>query len=132
PEKKLPAAAIADLAEWIKRGAPWPAEAKTTSNLRSGPITKEERQFWSFQQPKEASLMEVKDASRISTPIDHFVVAAWEKNGLTPSPPADKRTLLRRTAFDLTGLPPEIEAVNAFVADESPDSFARVIDRLLA
>jgi len=132
PEKKLPQPAIADLAEWIKRGAPWPAEAKTTAAVRSGPITKEERQFWSLQPPKEAPLPEVKDASRISAPIDRFIAVAWEKNGLTPSQPADKRTLLRRATFDLTGLPPELEEVNAFLADESPDAFARVIDRLLA
>jgi hypothetical protein len=132
PEKKLPAAAIADLTEWIKRGAPWPAEAKGAATVRSGPITKEERQFWSLQLPKEAPLPDVKDASRISTPIDRFIAAAWEKNGLAPAPPADKRTLLRRTTFDLTGLPPEIEDLKAFIADESPDAFDRVIDRLLA
>ena len=132
PEKKLPQAAIADLTEWIKRGAPWPAEAKGTAAVRSGPITKEERLFWSFQSPKDVSLPEVKDASRISTPIDRFIAAAWEKNGLAPSPPADKRTLLRRATFDLTGLPPEVDEVNSFLADKSPDAFARVIDRLLA
>lgn len=132
PEKKLPQPAIADLAEWIRRGAPWPAEAKTATTLRSGPITKEERLFWSLQPPKESPLPEVKDASRINTPVDRFVTAAWEKNGLTPSMPADKRTLLRRATFDLTGLPPELEEVNVFVADDSPDAFAKTIDRLLA
>lgn len=132
PEKKLPQPAIADLTEWIKRGAPWPAEAKSAAAVRSGPITKEERQFWSLQPPKEAPLLEVKDAGQASTPIDRFISAAWEKNGLTPSKPADKRTLLRRASFDLTGLPPEIEEVNAFLADESPDAFARVTDRMLA
>ncbi len=132
PEKKLPQPAIADLAEWIRRGAPWPAEAKTATALRSGPITKEERLFWSLQQSQEASLPEVKDASRINTPIDHFIAAAWEKSGLVPSTPADKRTLLRRATFDLTGLPPELEDVNAFLADDSPDAFAKTIDRLLA
>ncbi|MCE9527829.1 MAG: DUF1549 domain-containing protein, partial [Planctomycetales bacterium] len=132
PEKKLPAAAIADLTEWIKRGAPWPAEAKTTSNLRSGPITREERLFWSLQPSKVSPLPEVKDASRISTPIDRFITAAWEKNGLAPAIPADKRTLLRRASFDLTGLPPALEDLNAFLTDESPDAFARVVDRLLA
>jgi hypothetical protein len=132
PEKKLPQPAIADLTEWIRRGAPWPAEAKGTATVRSGPITKEERQFWSFQPPKEVPLPDVKDASRISSPIDRFITAAWEKNGLAPSIPADKRTLLRRATFDLTGLPPELEEVNAFLADDSPDAFARVVDRLLA
>ena len=91
PEKQLPAVAIAELAEWIKRGAPWPAEAKTTSNLRSGPITNDERQFWSLQVPKEAPLPKVKDNSRVATPVDRFIAAAWEQNGLTPSPPADTR-----------------------------------------
>ena len=132
PEKQLPAVAIADLAEWIKRGAPWPAEAKTTSNLRSGPITNDERQFWSLQVPKEAPLPKVKDNSRVATPVDRFIAATWEQNGLTPSPPADKRTLLRRATFDLTGLPPQLDDLNAFLADDSPDAFARIIDRLLA
>ena len=133
PEKKLPQPAIADLTEWIRRGAPWPIEAKSAVAVRSGPITKEERLFWSLQLPKESPLPDVKDASRINTPIDRFITAAWEKNGLTPAPPADKRTLLRRATFDLTGLPPEqLEDVNAFLADESPDAFARVLDRLLA
>ncbi|MGI8980682.1 MAG: DUF1553 domain-containing protein [Pirellulaceae bacterium] len=132
PEKKLPQAAIADLAEWIRRGAPWPVESKSATAVRSGPITKEERLFWSLQPPKEAPLPEVKDSSRVSTPIDRFISAAWEKNSLTPSMPADKRTLLRRATFDLTGLPPELEDVNAFLADESPDAFAKTIDRLLA
>jgi hypothetical protein len=130
--KKLPQPAIADLTEWIRRGAPWPAEAKSAAAVRSGPITKEERQFWSLQPPKESPQPEVKDASRVSTPIDRFAAVPWEKNDLTPSPPADKRTLLRRATFDLTGLPPELEEVNAFLANESPDAFARVIDRLLA
>ena len=132
PEKKLPQPAIDDLTEWIKRGAPWPAEARSAAVVRSGPITKEERLFWSLQPPKEMPLPELKDASRVSTPIDRFITAAWEKNGVVPSKPADNRTLLRRATFDLTGLPPELEELNAFLSDESPDAFARVIDRLLA
>jgi Protein of unknown function (DUF1549)/Protein of unknown function (DUF1553)/Planctomycete cytochrome C len=132
PEKKLPQQAMIDLVEWIRRGAPWPVESKTTATVRSGPITKEERLFWSLQPPREALLPEVKDSSRASTPMDRFITAAWEKHGLTPSMPADQRTLLRRATFDLTGLPPELEEVKAFLADESPDAFAKVVDRLLA
>src|SRR5207249_1213990 len=65
------------------------------------------------------------------TAIDNFVLATLVRNGLSLSPPADKRTLIRRATFDLTGLPPKPEQVDAFLADQSPDAFARVVDRLL-
>ena len=132
PEKKLPQGTIAELAEWIRRGAPWPAGAKTAATLRSGPITSEERAFWSFQQPREGSVPEVKRLEHVHTPIDRFVTAACEAAGVAPAQPTDKRTLVRRASFDLTGLPPELNDVQAFLDDESPDAFPRVIDRLLA
>ena len=67
-----------------------------------------------------------------TSPLDRFILAELEKKGLTPAPPADKRTLIRRATFDLTGLPPTPEEVDAFLADQSPDAFAKVVDRLLA
>jgi hypothetical protein len=89
-------------------------------------------QHWAFQLPKDYPVPKVNDSRWPKTPIDFFILVKLEEKGLRPAPPADKRTLLRRAAFDLTGLPPALEEADAFVADESPDAFARVVDRLLA
>jgi hypothetical protein len=95
-------------------------------------IRPEQRNFWSFQPVKKPAPPEVTNASWVKNPIDRFVLAKLEAKGLTPAPEADKRTLIRRAYFDLTGLPPTPEQVAAFVADQSPDAFAKVVDRLLA
>jgi len=88
--------------------------------------------LWSFQSPTDPPLPAVGRNDWPQTSIDHFILAALEAKGIKPAPPADKRTLIRRATFDLTGLPPTPEDVHAFLADESPDAFARVVDRLLA
>ena len=122
PNGKLPAHLIADFEQWVKDGAVDPRDsqsaAKTGIDLEKG------RQFWAFQPPKRS---EDPGAS-----IDHFVKAKWAEKGLRPNPVADKRTRIRRATFDLTGLPPTPEEVDAFVKDASPDAWAKLIDRLLA
>ncbi len=122
PNEKLKDAEIADLAAWVKRGAPFPAAAKAVGS--------DPAKHWAFQPVVRPQLPE-HDA-RITNPIDAFVLAKLEAAGLKPAPPADRRTLIRRATFDLTGLPPTPEEVEAFLADESPDAFAKVVDRLLA
>jgi mono/diheme cytochrome c family protein len=92
----------------------------------------EYQEHWSRLAVKRPPLPNVKDAAWGCTPIDRFVLARLEKEGLRPSPEADRRTLLRRLSFDLTGLPPTPEEVDAFVNDRSADAYERVIDRLLA
>ena len=90
--------------------------------------------WWSFRplvRPAEPPLS-VGNSARVRTPIDRFILAALEKNGLHPSPEADRRTLIRRLSFDLVGLPPAPEEIEAFVADPSPLAYERVVDRLLA
>ena len=82
--------------------------------------------------PKRPDLPPVQDAKWVRNPIDRFVLAKLEKEGLHPSPEADKATLLRRVTFDLTGLPPTPAEVDAFLADKSPDAYEKVVDRLLA
>ena len=122
---------IAKLEDWVKDGAAWPeeAEAPTVSAVPNGfTITKQQRSFWSFQ-PLHVSAAPDIDAP---TEIDKFVVAKLEEKGLKPNPKADKRTLIRRATLDLTGLPPTPEEVEAFVNDESPDAYEKLIDRLLA
>jgi hypothetical protein len=90
------------------------------------------RYHWAFQPIRAASPPSVRDAGWPRTAVDRFILASLEAKGLNPSPPADKRTLLRRATFDLIGLPPTPEELDAFLADDSPDAFARVVERLLA
>src|SRR5438477_10050314 len=95
-------------------------------------FTQRQRDFWSFQKIKAETPPAVKNAAWVRTPIDRFVLAKLEAKGLKPNPPADKVTLLRRASFDLIGLPPTTEEVDAFVADQSPHACEKVVDRLLA
>src|SRR5687768_5239315 len=88
--------------------------------------------WWSFQPPREPAVPEVRRRDWPVSPVDHFVLAKLEEKGLSPAPPADRRTLIRRATFDLTGLPPTPQEIRAFLDDESPDAFAKVVDRLLA
>ena len=122
PSGKLNASEIAALTEWVQRGAPWGAASAASS---------EKAKYWSFEAPREQSQPAVRDAGWVKSPIDAFVLAGLEAKGLRPAPAADKRTLIRRATYDLTGLPPSEENVSAFIADSSPAAFARVIDRLL-
>jgi hypothetical protein len=92
----------------------------------------EPAQWWAFQAPKEQAVPEVKRKDWPRSPVDAFVLAKLEEKNLSPAPPADKRTLIRRATFDLTGLPPTPGEIRAFLADDSADAFAKVVDRLLA
>ncbi|MDB5352052.1 MAG: Protein of unknown function (DUF1553)/Protein of unknown function (DUF1549)/Planctomycete [Planctomycetota bacterium] len=133
PKGKLDAAEIDVLTEWVKQGASWPS---TTSEKRpetaASFITDADRAFWAFQPVKEPPAPVVKDTAWPKSSLDAFILAKLEQNGLRPSPPAAKRTLIRRATFDLIGLPPTPEESEAFVNDASPEAFARVVDRLLA
>ncbi len=131
PKTKLKPEEIAALTEWVKMGAPWPAETKPVAG-RTREITEADRQFWAFRPVADPPVPAVKDAAWPKNPIDHFILAALEAKGLKPVSPADKRTLIRRATFDLTGLPPTPEEIGAFLADNTPDAFAKVVDRLLA
>jgi mono/diheme cytochrome c family protein len=135
PKGKLSEAEIATLTEWVKLGAPWPEatrEARPSAPSSGFKISAEDRAFWAFQPIRSPAPPPVADASWPKSPIDHFILARLEAAKLRPVRMADKRTLIRRVSFDLTGLPPTPEEVDAFLADESPDAFARVVDRLLA
>jgi hypothetical protein len=100
--------------------------------LAADTFTQRQRQFWSFQQVKPQSLPPVKNAEWVRNPIDQFILAKLEAKGIAPGPAADKVTLLRRASFDLIGLPPTPEEVQAFLADSSPQAFEKVVDRLLS
>ncbi len=121
PGKPLPPALVADFVTWVKAGAAWP------------PVTPAFRvkEHWAFE--PVADVEPPADSSAWSaSPIDRFIHARLAEHGLMPARPADRRTLIRRATFDLIGLPPTPEEVDAFLSDASPEAFAKVVDRLLA
>lgn len=111
-DKPLSTTQIELLRRWIDQGAEW-------------------QSHWSFITPEKPALPETKQAEWRRNPIDRFVAARLEADGLAPSPEADKAALIRRVTLDLTGLPPSREEVDDFLADESPDAYEKVVDRLL-
>lgn len=129
PKGAMPAAEVKALEEWIKMGAPDPREAVASTKPSSPRVIdlKEGAKHWAFR-PIASPPVPKADAAN---PIDAFISEKLAEKGLTLAAPADKRTLIRRASFDLIGLPPSPQEVNAFLADTSPDAFAKVIDRLL-
>jgi cytochrome c553 len=124
PDKPLPEAVVGDLSTWVKQGAPWP---KTSAARRLS----QAEQHWAFRQVRQV-LPPPDPDGRAQNPVDAFILARLREHGLRPVAPADRRTLLRRVTYDLIGLPPTPEEVEAFLADDSPDAYERVVDRLLA
>jgi hypothetical protein len=123
PKDPLPAEAVAVLTEWVKLGAPYPAGRSQAANP-------DPRTHWAFQPVSRPEIPKNKTPS--TNPIDAFVFAKLQASGLSPSPPADKRTLIRRAHYDLIGLPPTFEEVEDFAKDASRDAYEKLIDRLLA
>lgn len=131
PKRRLPDAIIADFEAWIKMGAPDPrtaAQAATTPE----PDYSAARQFWAFRPVQPVTPPPVRDTTWAHSPIDRFILSSLEQKGLAPAPVASKRELIRRLSFDLHGLPPAPEEVEAFVTDAAPDAYERLVDRLLA
>ncbi|MCY2966766.1 MAG: PSD1 and planctomycete cytochrome C domain-containing protein [Planctomycetota bacterium] len=130
PKKKLDAAVVRDFEEWVRLGAPDP-RAETTGD-RHEPDSETRRNHWSFQPPRRVPAPEVKDASWPVSDVDRFVLAPLEAKSLLPVPSADRRTLYRRIALDLTGLPPTPADVEAFVSSHSSQVLEDAIDQFLA
>lgn len=128
--KVVPEKEVAVLEKWIAQGAVT-AAPEPEGNAPVSEITAEEKRFWAFQPIQRPALPTVKDGQRRTTAIDAFLLARLEAKGLTFSAEADKRILIRRAYFDLTGLPPRPEEVDAFLADTAPDAYERLLDRLL-
>ncbi len=116
--------------DWIIAGAP--TARPEPEDISPDDFTHEERNFWSLQPIVEPAVPQPKDGSRVRTPVDAFVLARLEQDGLAFSRDADRTTLIRRLSFDLVGLPPTPEEVASFVADTSPDAYENLVDRLLA
>lgn len=134
PDGKLSDSDIKLLEQWIEKGAPHPdsGQAKTVMPRRGSIDLEEARQYWAFQPIQRPDIPTLEGSSGSSNPIDGFILSTLKEQGLVPNPPADRRTLIRRATFDLIGLPPTPDEVDAFLADTSPDAFEKVIDRLLA
>ena len=111
--KELTRQQIDLLTRWIRQGAPW-------------------TDHWAYIRPERPSLPEVEDKSWPANAIDHFILSRLEREGIGPSPEADRRTLIRRLTFDLIGLPPTVREVENFLSDQSPKAYERLVDRLLA
>ena len=135
PQGRLDAEKIDVIRRWLAQGAPWPgveqAEAVRPEDS-AGKITDADRNFWAFRPLSRQAPPAVAAEQWVRTPVDRFILAKLEANGLAPAPPAGKQTLLRRVTFDLTGLPPSEKEVRAFLADESEEAFDKVVERLLA
>jgi Protein of unknown function (DUF1553)/Protein of unknown function (DUF1549)/Planctomycete cytochrome C len=125
---KLPDPTVDSLAKWVRMGAPWPSRPVPSSEAKAEAA----RNHWSFRPIRDPALPGVEDSPWVASPVDAFILHRLEATKLAPSPPADRRTLIRRATFDLTGLPPTPEESEAFLADETPGAFAKVVDRLLA
>ncbi len=133
PSGKLAQSEIDTLVEWVRMGAPWPNDGAVAQTVVKGSIDIEKgREWWAFRPVQEVAPPNVKNETWVKSPIDRFILAKQESENVTPAEPADKRTLIRRATFDLIGLPPTPEEVEAFLQDESPEAFATVVERLLA
>ncbi|MDA2930909.1 DUF1549 domain-containing protein, partial [Acidobacteria bacterium AH-259-O06] len=123
PTGKLRAEEITALRRWVDLGLPWPTDSQASKSPRSD--------HWAFQPIRRPSVPRVKDTSWVRNAIDNFILARLEQEGLEPSPEADRVTFIRRLSLDLLGLPPNPGEVDAFLADEQPDAYQRLVDRLL-
>jgi len=135
PAGKLPPEKIAVLTRWVTLGIPWtPGGAEELPEKDHGPlqVTAEDRNYWAYRPVRKPPLPEIRNASWIRNAIDTFILSHLEAAGLQPVSEADRRTLIRRATYDLHGLPPSPAEVDRFLADESPDAYERLIDRLLA
>jgi len=126
PEGRLTERQIADLEQWIAKGAVFPKSDPAAASRSRDP------NHWAFQPRAEVQPPAVQHADWVQTPVDQFILQRLEAAGLTPAPEADRATLLRRVTFDLTGLPPTPAELADFLADESGRAYERVVERLLA
>ncbi|MBT5125445.1 MAG: DUF1549 domain-containing protein [Planctomycetaceae bacterium] len=132
PDGKLSDTIIADFRKWIEMNAPHPDANKTSVLPRQGAVDLDkERQFWSFQPLVDTPIPTVKQSHWPQQPIDYFILSKLEQQQLSPAAPADRRTLIRRVTFDLTGLPPTPAEIDNFLYDKSSDAYQHLIDRLL-
>ncbi len=138
PDYKLDSSVIADFKRWISAGAPYPETAAAAEEVDTASVSppssdsaEAARNWWSFQPVSDPVPPQIATAREQMQPLDSFIRDKLNQQGIVPAVPADKRTLLRRAYFDLLGIPPTPDQIAIFVADQSPDAFARVVDQLL-
>jgi len=122
--ERLSADQIGLLRAWIDQGVSWPDSVATAA-------APDKSDWWSFKPAQRPPLPQVKNGSKTKNPVDLFILAKLDREGLAPSPEADRRTLIRRLFFDLTGLPPTPEEVAHFIADRDEKAYENLVDRLL-
>ena len=134
PKGKLPDAVIKDFEAWIAMGAPDPrGEVSVAPKRQVGLSIEEGRKFWAYKLPTRQPVPQIANSeSRIANDIDAFVLAKLDASGLKPAAEADRATLIRRLYYDLIGLPPSPEEIDAFVGDKNADAYEKLVDRLLA
>ncbi len=132
PKGKLPQTQIDVLTRWVNMGVPWSAEVVKAKPAGPPTVNAETRNFWAFRPVQRPEVPTVKNAAWVTNAIDRFILAKLEANNLQPVAPAPKAALLRRVTYDLTGLPPTPQEVEAFLADDSAGAYEKVVDRLLA
>jgi hypothetical protein len=134
PKSKLPANQIADLTEWVRKGAPWPGGAEThgAAKKEEFDLARRRAEHWAWQPIRSEAPPAVKNGAWPRKPLDRYLLARLEERGLEPAAPADPRTLIRRLAFDLTGLPPTPAQIEEFERDPSDAALERLVDSLLA
>ncbi|HEX5446511.1 MAG TPA: DUF1549 domain-containing protein, partial [Pirellulales bacterium] len=131
PDAKLPADKIADLEAWVKMGAPDPRRQAVAAIKKKAVDPEQGRDWWSLQPVADPPPPPSAEPSWVYNDIDRFIAEKLDQHSLKPLGDADKRTLLRRATYDLHGLPPMPDEVTAFIADDSPEAFRRVVERLL-
>jgi hypothetical protein len=134
PDGRLKPAEVATLTKWVRAGLPYPDDgpAPVVASPKGLRVTDADRQYWAYRPARRPEPPAVKNRAWVRNPIDAFILAGLEAKGLSPNPEADRRALARRVHYDLTGLPPAPEEIDAFVSDPAPDAYERLIDRLLA
>src|SRR5262249_28731695 len=131
---KLTEQQLADVAKWIDLGAAYdrPLLVRAAKKPKAMVVTEADRNFWSFRPLRGPAVPAGKAAGWARNAIDRFALAEMEKRGLSPTAEADARTLMRRATFDLVGLPPDVDEIEAFIKDNRPGAYERLVDRLLA
>src|SRR5262249_13801730 len=125
PSGKLPQKDIDTLTRWVRLGAPWTPGAVLAGPSDAGKVTPESRNYWAYRPPVRPEVPAVKNAAWVRTPIDAFILAKLEAQGLSPAAPAGRVALIRRVTYDLTGLPTTPEQVDAFVNDRDPQAYEK-------
>ncbi|MCA9089869.1 MAG: DUF1549 domain-containing protein, partial [Planctomycetaceae bacterium] len=133
PDGKLSDEEIAHLAAWVAMGSPWPGgEQVAMTRPQQEKISDEDRQFWSFQPLVAPAVPQLSNDDWSRSDIDRFILQELRAHDLQPAPPVDKLTLIRRLYYDMVGLPPTLEQIDRFLADDSPEAYSRVVDDVLS